>query len=1604
MPDSEAGSLYLPGNLVGSPPGQTTSAASTPPAAIAGQEMPGSANFSFNLPVADLPGRGLDISLGLFYNSRLWNKSNQMTYDADGGWPAPGFRLGYGYLELKIQLASQGGSHYLLVDADGTRHKLAYVSSTDKYVTTDGTFVTFDADTQTTTYSDGTRVIYGAADGNTISRKRYPTKITDRNGNYLEITYKDGVGPRLYSVKDTLGRLVLFHYDSNNDLVTVTVPGYGSTANPPDRQTIRFYYETIQINPAGSFSVTTNGVTSARVIRYVYFPGTQAGYRYDYSQPYGMIYRITQFRGMQVSSTALNATGTVTSDGQQAAVTEYNYPTAPTNLVDAPAYTTRTDDWAGRTTGEAAPFYTFSVDAAQGLSTVTAPDGTITETRTIVNPGGWDDGLVKETLVKKDGVVLAKINTDWEHWELGEYNQRVKEIRTTNENNQTKETVYTYYPASATSFNNVWKITEYGYQNEELRRTEMEYETREAYETQGLLHLPTSVSVYPGGSTTATSRVEYVYDEGSLTSYSDIQMLDSSYGTITARGNVTTVKNYANAGTLSDPIVNTTTYDVAGNVLTQTMDCCRQKKFIYDSAYQYAYATEVDRGDVGQMKSYLSYDRNTGLVKTATDENGLATTFDYFPDSLRHKETIRPDGGYTRNEYMDGLTADPDAAHMHSYVKTTTAFESGREAISWQYADGRGAPVRALASTPDGYIMTDIEYDKMGRVYRNNNPYYNASGPTGAINQAGWTTRIYDGLGRVKTITTPDSNTISFSYGGSVSFSYAGVTVIGSAVTVTDQAGKQRRQIVDALGRLRRVDEPDLTGDLGTLSAPKQATFYEYDALDNLTHVEQGAQHRYFKYDSLGQLIRQKQAEAVAVFDDAGQYVGAGGAGAQWSDVFVYNNRRQLVDAYDARNVHTHYVYTDGLNRLTEITYSDGTPKVTYSYDQPPSSTDYFNAGRLTEVATWVGTTKQTAQAYEYDKMGRVSLHKQTIGADTYTLTYGYNLAGELAREVYPSGRVVTNEYDAAARLSKVKVEGADGRAYSSEMKYGAHGGLTSQTLGNGVVQAVDYNNRLQVKEISLTKQSNALARYVYKYGEVNQATGAVDTMKNTGQVALVEGTIGSELQWQQRMSYDSLGRLKQAAEYRGDDLNNRSYLLAYEYDKYGNRYQQASQQITPPTTVVPVTSTDISSQANRFTNNVEYDDAGNVRVDQKFRGMQYEYDANGRMKRALNVGGGGEILSVYDGLGQRVQSTSSGETTNLVYDAFGQLVAEYGVTSVTGSGGVRYLASDNQGSTRVVMDNAGTVISRRDYQPFGEEIPGSVGKRTNISEYGASLNARQQYAGTESEPSGLNHSSWRAQESRAGRWTSPDPYDGSMRPANPQSMNRYSYVSNDPMNRIDPSGLDDTPSIGSFSAGNIFAGYVNDFADFANYAVGGGLNLNSLKPLISQQTGKQQTISKLKDSIYNDKALMAKINACIVKVFGLLNSWIIGQQTQANSPDVNVTLKSAQIQQKFNMSSTPYAAGVGNVGGQYGTIFIGSEWFNTSSQWTVNPPGQNMPGRTPLQNAYVHELGNLFSYRLTGGSSYIRFGIPEIPGVRVITGGWDNDSGWQFQLCVYGN
>ena len=123
-------------------------------------------------------------------------------------------------------------------------------------------------------------------------------------------------------------------------------------------------------------------------------------------------------------------------------------------------------------------------------------------------------------------------------------------------------------------------------------------------------------------------------------------------------------------------------------------------------------------------------------------------------------------------------------------------------------------------------------------------------------------------------------------------------------------------------------------------------------------------------------------------------------------------------------------------------------------------------------------------------------------------------------------------------------------------------------------------------------------------------------------------------------------------------------------------------------------------------------------------------------------------------------------------------LIATY---DTTGSG-LHFYLNDPLGSRRVQTDAAGFPEQTCQNLPFGNQLYCTGALDTPTEDH---------FTGLEHDTeSGLDHAMFRQYESNAGRWTSPDPYDGSIDANNPQTLNRYAYVGNMPMNFTDPSGL----------------------------------------------------------------------------------------------------------------------------------------------------------------------------------------------------------------------
>jgi len=227
----------------------------------------------------------------------------------------------------------------------------------------------------------------------------------------------------------------------------------------------------------------------------------------------------------------------------------------------------------------------------------------------------------------------------------------------------------------------------------------------------------------------------------------------------------------------------------------------------------------------------------------------------------------------------------------------------------------------------------------------------------------------------------------------------------------------------------------------------------------------------------------------------------------------------------------------------------------------------------------------------------------------------------------------------------------------------------------------------------------------------------------------------------------------------------------------------------------------DTDSQSYSYT----YDAAGNMTVG---AGQSYSYDGANRLKTAS----GGTSSYGYDGDGKRVKKTEGGTTTYYVYSSkLGQSVMEVTANSVQrayvygGGKAVAMQSPDGQfywlhkshlGNSRAMTDWSGNLTYKGQFDPYGQTLTEWSGSgNTNLNS--------KKFTGYERDSAtGLDYANARMYNSTRGRFTVPDMKglkSASVR--KPQSLNRYAYTGNDPVNFVDPSGLDEVPwVVGDFS------------------------------------------------------------------------------------------------------------------------------------------------------------------------------------------------------------
>jgi RHS repeat-associated protein len=283
-----------------------------------------------------------------------------------------------------------------------------------------------------------------------------------------------------------------------------------------------------------------------------------------------------------------------------------------------------------------------------------------------------------------------------------------------------------------------------------------------------------------------------------------------------------------------------------------------------------------------------------------------------------------------------------------------------------------------------------------------------------------------------------------------------------------------------------------------------------------------------------------------------------------------------------------------------------------------------------------------------------------------------------------------------------------------------------------------------------------------------------------------------------QSFEYDTLNRLQSAEEIIDSQT---SWKQVFTFDRYGNRnFDEANttfagfEKLCNNNTELcaelrRILNPSINQSNNRLSSSDDYvfDSSGNTTEDAQ--GRTFIYDAENKQIEVQDSRQNVIGQYHYDGDGKRVKKyvPDTGEVTVFVYSAGGQLVAEYS-TAISQDPKVSYTTADHLGSPRILTDENGATISRRDFHPFGEEI--STPERTAALGYQPD-DVRQKFTGYERDTeTDLDFAQARMYARQLGRFTGSDALMSSGKPSSPQSWNRYGYTLNNPLILVDPSGL----------------------------------------------------------------------------------------------------------------------------------------------------------------------------------------------------------------------
>jgi RHS repeat-associated protein len=627
----------------------------------------------------------------------------------------------------------------------------------------------------------------------------------------------------------------------------------------------------------------------------------------------------------------------------------------------------------------------------------------------------------------------------------------------------------------------------------------------------------------------------------------------------------------------------------------------------------------------------------------------------------------------------------------------------------------------------------------------------------------------YDSNGLLKSVLDSKGNRQSYEYnklglvtkevgpqGATSIYHYDG---FGNIVGVQEPYGLETKREYDIMGRAKAAIRPggirhDYTYDkLGNIIAEKDGfgniKKYVYDASGNLRKVVlPNGEETLYEYDSegFGNPVSAKTPDGRKYFyqyDIAGRMIQGK---TPWGEVIGYS-----------------YDKIDNLVKKT----SSGGKGVDYQYD---------GEGRLRKLVTSEGLT----ETYDYDRKGYVV---KVVGKG-FEKTLSYNPFGELIEEEYPLlGKKLRYTYDKWSNRTGLEIPGHLKIAY----EYDSLNRLTTIEYQKGKKIQISYDGLNRKTEVSYpngTKikysyhPSNYLESTVYYDRADRIITKHQYIYDKAGRLSRLTNLKGQTKEF----TYDSNGQLIQASldgekTYFEYDAAFRRLAETRGNKKRNFRYNEPGQ----------LTETDNIR--------ITYDSSGNI-SSKKVDGIEtkYHFDSLGRLTHVKAASG--NIEYHYSPEGQRVGKKVGDEKSYYLYDGLNLLMEldqeknptkifihagdeiDSPMVMLKGSDSWFYF-TDYLGSVIGLADEKGEITTSYNYEPFG--LLKSKGKET-----GNPLTYTGRYYDREI---GLYYYRARYYDPELGIFVSPDPHPKSLE--NPKDFNEYVFVRNDPINLVDPLGLD---------------------------------------------------------------------------------------------------------------------------------------------------------------------------------------------------------------------